>query len=91
MPEQRSRVLQLVAGRVAGLDATQLTLVEEGRARVASVPDRPNCRFRLTTRLGSEAASTDREATTFLRIVHLVVEAHRTLQSTSGHVERSHH
>ncbi len=48
----------------------------ECRSCGASIPDgQTKCRFCITNHLGSDATSTDKAATTFPGIVHLVVES----------------
>ena len=68
---------QRVATSADGYPDAPTTTDGECRSCGASVPDgRTKCRFCLTNHLGSDATSTDETAsTTFLGIVHLVVES----------------
>ncbi|MFC7157733.1 hypothetical protein ACFQPA_20100 [Halomarina halobia] len=68
---------QRVATTTGGYPDEPSTTDGECRSCGASVPDgQTKCRFCLTNHLGSEATSTDEVATTtFLGIVHLVVES----------------
>jgi ribosomal protein L40E len=68
---------QRVATSAGGYPDAPTTTDGECRSCGASVPDgQTKCRFCLTNHLGSDATSTDETAsTTFLGIVHLVVES----------------
>ena len=68
---------QRVATTTGGYPGEPSTTEGECRSCGASVPDgQTKCRFCLTNHLGSDATSTDESAsTTFLGIVHLVVES----------------
>jgi hypothetical protein len=68
---------QRVATSAGGYPDALTTTDGECRSCGASVPDgQTKCRFCLTNHLGSDATSTDESAsTTFLGIVHLVVES----------------
>jgi hypothetical protein len=68
---------QRVATSAGGYPDAPTTTDGECRSCGASVPDgQTKCRFCLTNHLGSDATSTDESAsTTFLGIVHLVVES----------------
>ena len=68
---------QRVASSTSGYPDAPTTTDGECRSCEASVPDgQTKCRVCLTNHLGSDATSTDESAsTTFLGIVHLVVES----------------